>query len=700
MSGFRLVSSMKPKGDQPQAIEKLVEGFLAGEKEQVLRGVTGSGKTFTMAHVIARLGLPTLLISHNKTLAAQLYSELKEFFPENAVEYFVSYYDYYQPEAYIPHTDTYIEKDASINEDLDRLRLSATSSILSRKDCIIVSSVSCIYGLGAPEDWQGLLITIAKGEAADRDKFLSSLISLQYEREETELRRGTFRVRGGRIDLLPSYGQNPYRIDFGPNIDQSKQSGDWGRPNYHSGKEMKSLGGPEAIERIALLDPVKLTALREVEKLAIYPAKHFVTPGERLEAAIVSIEQEMKEHVKKLASEGKDLEAKRLESRTQYDLEMLKEVGYCSGVENYSRHLSGRAPGSTPYTLMDYFPKDFLVIIDESHQSVPQIRGMFNGDASRKKVLVDHGFRLPSALDNRPLRWPEFEAKLKQCLYVSATPGPYEMGRVKEVTEQVIRPTGLMDPQIEVRKTEGQIDDLIGEVKAREKKGERTIVTTLTKKMAEDLSRYLKELGIKAHYIHSEFDAFERVEILRDFRLKKYDCVIGVNLLREGLDLPEVSLVVVLDADKEGFLRSDVSLIQTAGRAARHVNGRVLMYGDKVTDSMKRAIDETARRRKIQADYNTAHKITPVSIQKEIKDGIEQWKKAEEFVHDVVHESGKAYETKNYLAFLKTRMEACARALEFDKAARYRDEIRRIEGEGAPQKGTPKRSVRIPRKKR
>jgi excinuclease ABC subunit B len=667
MSDFKLVSSMRPKGDQPQAIEKLVEGFRTGEKEQVLRGVTGSGKTFTMAHVIARLGFPTLLISHNKTLAAQLYSELKEFFPGNAVEYFVSYYDYYQPEAYIPHTDTYIEKDASINEDLDRLRLSATSSVLSRRDCIIVSSVSCIYGLGAPEDWQGLLITIAKGEIADRDKFLSSLISLQYEREETELRRGTFRVRGGRIDLLPSYGQNPYRIDF----------------------------GPEAIERITLLDPVKLTAVREVEKLAIYPAKHFVTPGERLEAAIVSIEQEMKAHVKKLASEGKDLEAKRLESRTQYDLEMLKEVGYCSGVENYSRHLSGRAPGSTPYTLMDYFPEDFLVIIDESHQSVPQIRGMFNGDASRKKVLVDHGFRLPSALDNRPLRWPEFEAKLKRCLYVSATPGPYEMGRVKEVTEQVIRPTGLMDPQIEVRKTEGQIDDLIAEVRAREKKGERTIVTTLTKKMAEDLSRYLKEIGIKAHYIHSEFDAFERVEILRDFRLKKYDCMIGVNLLREGLDLPEVSLVVVLDADKEGFLRSDVSLIQTAGRAARHVNGRVIMYGDKVTDSMKRAIDETARRRKIQADYNIAHKITPVSIQKEIKNGIEQWKKAEAFVHDVVHESGKESEAKNYLAFLKTRMESCARALEFDKAARYRDEIRRIEGETAP-----KRSARLPRKKR
>ncbi len=661
---------MKPCGDQPQAIQKLAEGFLAGKREQVLKGVTGSGKTFTMAHVIARLGKPTLLISHNKTLAAQLYSELKEFFPENAVEYFVSYYDYYQPEAYIPHTDTYIEKDASINEDLDRLRLSATSSILSRKDCIIVSSVSCIYGLGAPEDWQGLLVTVTKGEAADRDKFLSSLIGLQYERVETELRRGTFRVRGGRIDILPSYGQNPYRIDV----------------------------GPEVFERITMLDPVKLSAIREIEKLAIYPAKHFVTPTERLESAVVSIEQEMKEHVKKLTAEGKDLEAKRLESRTQYDLEMLKEVGYCSGVENYSRHLSGRAPGSTPYTLLDYFPGDFLIIIDESHQSVPQIRGMFNGDASRKQVLVNHGFRLPSALDNRPLKFPEFEAKIKQCLFVSATPGPYEMGRVKETVEQVIRPTGLIDPGIEVRPTEGQIDDLIAEIKKRAKVNERTIVTTLTKKMAEDLSRYLKELGIKVNYIHSEFDAFERVEILRDFRLKKYDCVIGVNLLREGLDLPEVSLVAVLDADKEGFLRSDVSLIQIAGRAARHIHGKVIMYGDKVTDSMKRAIDETARRRKIQEEYNRVNHITPVSIQKEIKDGIEQWKKAEEFVHEVVHESGKEYEAKNYLVFLKARMEASARALEFDKAARYRDEIRKLEGEKGAKKSILETAPKKPKK--
>jgi len=489
---------------------------------------------------------------------------------------------------------------------------------------------------------------------------------------DTELKRGSFRVRGGRVDLFPSYGENPYRIDF----------------------------GTEAIERITLLDPVKFAAIREIDKLAVYPAKHFVTPTERLESALVSIEQEMKAQVRKLTGEGKDLEAKRLESRTLYDLEMLKEVGYCGGVENYSRHLSGRAPGSTPYSLIDYFPDDFLVIIDESHQSIPQIRGMYNGDASRKKVLVDHGFRLPSALDNRPLKFPEFENKIKQCLYVSATPGPYEMGRCPEVVEQVIRPTGLMDPVIEVRGTRGQIDDLIGEIRIRAKKSERTLVTTITKKMAEDLSRYLKDLGIKVSYIHSEFDAFERVEILRDLRLKKYDCVIGVNLLREGLDLPEVSLVAVLDADKEGFLRSDVSLIQIAGRAARHANGRVIMYAEKVTDSMRRAIDETARRRKVQEEYNRANGITPTGIIKEIREGIERWKKAEEFVHDVVHESKSEYQTKNYLAFLKTRMEAAARALEFDKAARYRDEIRKLESDKTEKENPRKGKRKAPGKKR
>ncbi len=644
---------MTPKGDQPEAIRKIVEGFKAGKREQVLIGVTGSGKTFTMANAIAQLGKPTLVISHNKTLAAQLYSEFKEFFPENAVEYFVSYYDYYQPEAYIPHSDTYIEKDASINDDLDRLRLSATSSVLSRQDCIIVASVSCIYGLGAPEDWQGLLIQIEKGQTFDRDQFLAGIVGLQYERVETELKRGTFRVRGGCVDLFPSYGENPHRIEF----------------------------DSETICRITLLDRIHFKPLKELDRLAIYPAKHFVTSSDRLEKAIHSIREELAWRVKELIREGKDLAAKRIESRTLYDLEMLREVGYCSGIENYSRHLSGREPGSTPYTLLDYFPQDFLTIIDESHQSIPQFRGMYQGDFSRKSVLVEHGFRLPSALDNRPLRFPEFEKKLEQILYVSATPGPYEMQRGEQYVEQIIRPTGLIDPEIEVRKTEGQIDDLIAEIKARAKKNERTLITTLTKKMAEDLSRYLREVGIKGHYLHSEFDAFERVEILRDLRLQKYDCVIGVNLLREGLDLPEVSLVIVLDADKEGFLRSDVSLIQISGRAARHIHGKVIMYGDKITDSMKKAIQETARRRQLQGEYNGKHGITPRSIQKEIKEGIERFKQAEAFVSEVVGESREEHEVKNYLSFLKTRMESSARALEFDKAARYRDEIRRIETE-------------------
>ncbi|MBI3317229.1 MAG: excinuclease ABC subunit UvrB [Candidatus Omnitrophica bacterium] len=670
MNLFKLHPPFDPKGDQPQAIQKLVEGFRSGKREQVLIGVTGSGKTFTMANVIAQLGKPTLVISHNKTLAAQLYSEFKEFFPENAVEYFVSYYDYYQPEAYIPHTDTYIEKDASINDDLDRLRLSATSSVLSRPDTIIVASVSCIYGLGSPEDWQGMLIQIEKGKTFDRDQFLSALVAVQYERVEIELKRGTFRVRGGSVDLFPSYGENPHRIEF---TDQE-------------------------ISRICVLDRVKFSPLQELDKLAIYPAKHFVTPSGRLEKALQGIQEELIWRVKELIKEGKDLEAKRLESRTQYDMEMLREVGYCSGVENYSRHLSGREPGSTPYTLLDYFPSStsgvlhtgcaggFLTILDECHQSIPQIRGMYNGDLSRKKVLVEHGFRLPSALDNRPLRFPEFEQKLKQILYVSATPGPYEMQRAQAFVEQIIRPTGLTDTEIEVRKSEFQIDHLIAEIKERSKKKERVLVTTLTKKMAEDLSRYLKEVGIKVHYIHSEFDAFERVEILRDLRMQKYDCVIGVNLLREGLDLPEVSLVAILDADKEGFLRSDVSLIQITGRAARHIHGKVIMYADKITDSMARAIKETQRRREIQSDFNKKYAITPQSVQKEIKEGIEKWKAAETFVSEVVGESTKEHELKDYLAFLKRRMESAAHALEFDKAARYRDEIRKIEAKEGMKK--------------
>lgn len=606
-----------------------------------------------MAQVIQKWGRPALVISHNKTLAAQLYSELKEFFPENAVEYFVSYYDYYQPEAYLPHTDTYIEKDASINDDLDRLRLRATSSILSREDTIIVSSVSCIYGLGSPEDWQGMLVQIEKGQAFDRDPLLSALVGIQYERTEGELKRGTFRVRGGRIDLFPSYGENPHRIEI----------------------------VEDRIQSITVLDALQFRPLRELEKLAIYPAKHFVTPGGKLEAALQGIREELAWRVKELIREGKDLEAKRLESRTRYDLEMLREMGYCPGVENYSRHLSGRAPGSKPYCLLDYFPKGFLLLIDESHQTIPQIRGMYYGDLSRKKVLVEHGFRLPSALDNRPLRFEEFDRMITQALYVSATPGKYEMLRQQKIVEQIIRPTGLLDPGIEVRPSEGQIDDLIAEIKARAKKGERTLVTTLTKRMAEDLSRFLKEVGIRVHYLHSEFDAFERMEILRDLRLKKYDCIVGINLLREGLDLPEVSLVAVLDADKEGFLRSDVSLIQIAGRAARHVNGRVVMYADKITDSMKRAIGETARRRKIQEAFNQKYKITPASIQKEIRSGIEQYRQAEEFVAEAVGEKKTEHDLKTYLADLKRRMEAASRSLDFESAARLRDRIRSIEKE-------------------
>lgn len=664
MSIFKLVSPMKPKGDQPEAIRKILEAFRSGKKEQVLVGVTGSGKTFTVANVIAGLDKPALVMSHNKTLAAQLYSELKELFPENAVEYFVSYYDYYQPEAYIAKSDTYIEKDASINDDLDRLRLAATSSVLSRRDTIIVSSVSCIYGLGAPEDWQGMLIQLERGKKADREELISEMVKIQYQRVETELTRGTFRVRGNRIDFFPSYGETPQRIEL----------------------------DDESVSGLFTLDKVRLVPVHEFERLAIYPAKHFVTTSEKLEAALQSIEAEMVERVRELISQGKDLEAQRIESRTRYDLEMLREVGYCSGVENYSRHLTGRAPGSTPYTLLDYFPDDFLTIIDESHQSIPQIRGMHQGDASRKKTLVEHGFRLPSALDNRPMRFEEFEKKIGQVLFVSATPSEYEMKRSDQKVEQIIRPTGLLDPEIEVRPSKGQVDDIIAEIKNRVKVSERVLITTLTKKMAEDLSRYLKDVGIAVHYIHSEFDAFERVEILRDFRLKKYDCIIGVNLLREGLDLPEVSLVVVLDADKEGFLRSDVSLIQITGRAARNVNGKVILYADRVTDSMKRAMDETLRRRSLQRTYNDENGIKPASVQKAIREGIEKWKAAEELVAEVVGEDQKAYEIKTYLTYLKKKMEASARALEFDKAAKYRDEIRKIE----EKEGLPDSVLKLP----
>ena len=648
---FQLTTKLKPQGDQPQAIEALVRGLERGDREQVLVGVTGSGKTFTMAHVIAQWGRPALVISHNKTLAAQLYCELKDLFPDNAVEYFVSYYDYYQPEAYIPQRDIYIEKDASINDDLDRLRLAATSSTLSREDVIVVSSVSCIYGIGAPEDWEQMLVRIETGKEFVRDDFLSHLVNIQYERTDAQLKRGCLRARGNVIDLFPSYGKNPYRVHF---------SGD-------------------VVARISFLDAVHLQEIRTVEKLAIYPAKHFVTSSERLQRAVKAIEAELVERVRELTRLGKDLEAKRLESRTRYDLEMLREAGYCSGIENYSRHISGRPPGSRPYTLLDYFPKGFLTLIDESHQTVPQIRGMYQGDRSRKEVLVEHGFRLPSALDNRPLNFAEFERLVGQVIYVSATPAAYEMTQAQQVVEQIIRPTGLMDPVTCVRSTEGQIDDLIAEIKSRARKRERTLVTTLTKSMAEDLSRYLKEAGIRAHYLHSEFDAFERVEILNDLRLQKYDCIVGINLLREGLDLPEVSLVVILDADKEGFLRSDVSLIQMAGRAARHVNGSVIMYADRLTHSMAKAIEETHRRRALQLEFNREHKIQPSSIKKEIRKGIERWREADEWVREVIGEHKKEHEAKSYIAYLYDRMMRASSLLDFERAAHFRDEIRKLE---------------------
>jgi len=651
MSGFKLVSKFKPAGDQPQAIKKLVSGFKTDDK-QVLVGVTGSGKTFTMAHVIAKMNLPTLVVSHNKTLAAQLYNELSEFFPKNAVEYFVSYYDYYQPEAYVPHTDVYIEKDAAVNDDLDRLRLAATGSLLSRKDAIIVSSVSCIYGLGAPEDWMGLLVEVEVGQMMPRDELLKKLIFIQYERAERALERGMFRVRGDIVEVYPSYKRAPTRIEF------------------KAGKVIK----------ISQLEADSHAVIRQEPKVVLYPAKHFVTPSERLKKGIVAIEDELGERYRELESQGKQLEAKRLLSRTRYDLEMLQEVGYCSGVENYSRHLSGREAGEKPYTLLDYFQKPFLLIMDESHVTLPQFRGMFNGDRARKQVLVDHGFRLPSALDNRPLKFDEFEASITKCLYVSATPSVYELEQSTKVAEQLVRPTGILDPRIEVRPSEGQIDDLIKEIRVRAEKNERTLVTTLTKRMAEDLSRYLKEVGIKVSYLHSEFDALERAAILKDLRLKKYDCIVGINLLREGLDLPEVSLVVILDADKEGFLRSETSLIQTAGRAARNLEGKVIMYADRVTDSMQTAIRETKRRRKLQEAFNQQQGIVPRAIKKAILQGLESVREAEELVLDAAGETRQEHASKTYLDYLRTRMERSARALDFERAARLRDEIRKLEG--------------------
>jgi excinuclease ABC, B subunit len=658
---FKLVSDFKPEGDQPRAIEKLTAGLKGGKKSQTLLGVTGSGKTFTMANVIARVDRPTLVISHNKTLAAQLYSEFKEFFPENAVEYFVSYYDYYQPEAYIPQRDIYIEKDASINEDIDRLRLSATSSLMSRRDCLIVSSVSCIYGLGSPEEYGEMLVFLEELQDISRDEILKKLISIHYTRNDYDLKRSTFRVRGDTIEIFPAYTKTAYRVE---------QSGD-------------------RIERIYEINPLTGDTISIMRKIGIYPAKHFVTTPDRIKKAIVSIEEELDSRLDELRRDNKLVEAQRLESRTKYDLEMMREVGYCNGIENYSRHVSGRLPGTKPWCLLDYFPKDFLLFIDESHVTVPQIGGMYFGDKARKETLIEYGFRLPSALDNRPLKFEEFERIVGDTIYVSATPSDYELTRsAGEVVEQVIRPTGLIDPPIEVRPTKGQMDDLIKEIRLRAAKKERILVTTITKRLSEDLTRFLKEFGLRVKYLHSEIDAIERVEILRDLRLNKFDCLIGINLLREGLDLPEVSLVAILDADKEGFLRSETSLIQVAGRAARHINGEVIMYADRVTKSMKKTIDETNRRRKIQIAFNKKHGITPRSIEKAVKEGIESYKKAREVIAEVVEENDAEYDITSLIGELQHDMEVAARNLQFERAAILRDQIKELKERHAGRKDT------------
>ena len=659
MGSFKLVSEMTPQGDQPQAIRELIEGIRQGQRFQTLLGATGTGKTFAMAHVIERIQRPTLVISHNKTLAAQLYSELKSFFPENAVEYFVSYYDYYQPEAYIPQTDTYIEKDSSINDRLDRLRLAATTALQSREDVVIVASVSCIYNLGDPEDYRALLLFFEVGQEIPRQDLLHRLVALLYERNDVDFARGKFRVRGETVEVFPAYEETAVRLEtFG-----------------------------DRIERISVINPVTGEVLQKLEKFALYPAKHFITSAERIEKALVTMEQELQERLKELKEQSKLLEAQRLESRTHYDMEMLREIGICHGVENYSRHLSGRPPGSRPWCLLDYFPKGFITVIDESHVSIPQVRGMFEGDKARKQVLVNFGFRLPSCLDNRPLRFEEFERLIGQTVFVSATPGPYEIRVSKsKIIQQIIRPTGLVDPEVEVKPIGGQVDDLMHEVQERAKRGERTLVTTLTKRMAEDLAAYLKESGLRVTYIHSDLDAFERVEVLRNLRLGNFDCVVGINLLREGLDLPEVSLVCVLDADKEGFLRSPTSLIQVSGRAARHVNGKVILYADQITDSMRQAMEEMERRRKIQVEYNQKNKITPRSVEKAIREGIEGAAKeeAEEAVRDAVGFDADQFDIEQVIAELEEEMELAARNLHFERAAVLRDQIALLREKGMP----------------
>ncbi|CAA9584615.1 MAG: Excinuclease ABC subunit B [uncultured Thermomicrobiales bacterium] len=659
MPDFKIVSDLRPTGDQPKAIDGLVEGLDCGQRFQTLLGVTGSGKTFSMANVIERVNRPTLILAHNKTLAAQLYAEFKEFFPQNAVEYFVSYYDYYQPEAYVPRTDTFIEKDSDINEEIDKLRHAATRALLTRRDVIIVASVSCIYGLGSPEEYAKTVVSLRRGGQMRRDKVVRHLIDIQYDRNDMSLVRGSFRVRGDTLEIYPAYEEIALRVEF---------------------------FGDE-VERIVEVDPLTGELLVERMEIDVYPAKHFVTTSDKLNAAMKDIEEELGFRLKELDASGKVLEAARLKQRTMYDLEMMQETGYCSGVENYSMHLSRRRPGEQPSTLMDYFPDDFLMVVDESHISLPQVRGMYAGDRARKDVLIEHGFRLPSARDNRPLTFAEFEQMLGQAIFVSATPGPYEQEHSERTVEQVIRPTGLIDPAISVRPTKGQIDDLLAEINARVARGERALVTTLTKRMAEDLADYLKEMGVRTQYLHSEIETLERIEILRDLRLGVHDVVVGINLLREGLDLPEVSLVAILDADKEGFLRSEGSLVQTIGRAARHVEGQVVMYADTMTRSMKAAIDETYRRRAIQIAHNEAHGIEPRGIVKEIRDITERLKavaeEGAEYDAGGTGNGGKPgviaeiprHELARMVKDLEGQMKTAAKDLEFEKAALLRDQI-------------------------
>ena len=666
MSQFQLVRPYEPAGDQPQAIEQLAAGLRSGKRWQTLKGVTGSGKTFTMANVIEQMNKPVLVLSHNKTLAAQLYTEFREYFPHNAVHYFVSYYDYYQPEAYIPQRDIYIEKDASINQEIDRLRLAATSALMSRRDVIIVASVSCIYGLGSPEDYRRMMVPLRVGENVDRDEMLFRLVEIQYDRNDVSFSRGKIRVRGDVVECWPAYEEFAFRIEF------------WG----------------DEVEGLSFIQPTTGEILRRVDELCIYPAKHFVLPEERVETAVAAIRAELEERLDHFSQNGKLLEAQRLSARTRFDIEMLLETGYCPGIENYSRPLSGRSPGEPPFTLHDFFPADYLLFVDESHVTIPQVRGMYGGDHSRKTTLVAHGFRLPSALDNRPLRFDEWESRIQQVIFVSATPGPYEFEKCQgHVVEQVIRPTGLVDPVVRVVSASGQVPHLMGEIQNRKERGDRVLVTTLTKRLAEDLTHYLQKHGVKCQWIHSELDAFERVQVLRELRQGEFDVVIGVNLLREGLDLPEVSLVAILDSDKEGFLRSETSLIQTIGRTARNVNAEVILYADQVTPSMQLAMDETARRRTLQLQYNEAHGITPASVRKAIRSGIEEEIRARDVMRDAVRRSEGDHMTQEYLGELEAEMYEAAQQLDFERAAELRDRINSLRsGNEQPAGGSVQRA--------